>query len=900
MERAILRRMKTRASSPVGVTDRERDVLVLVAGHLTNVEIAERLWLSVRTVESHVSSLIRKLGVSDRRALARRAQELDLLSPRRLHHWPHPASRFVGRGLETADLQDRVREHRWVTVTGPGGVGKTRLTTHAVEQVARDRPDGAWFIDLSQVASPDAVIPAVAAVVGVAEPPGRSLDDTLTEVLSRCDAVLVIDNCEHLIPAVAAYLDRLVAACPRLSVVATSRAPLRSPHEWVYELPSLSPDDAVQLFRIRAEAAGGVVPDDPRVTELCGRLEGMALAIELAAARYPPLGLDGLAAGLHDPLRLLGSEDGARQRSLRATIGWSVDLLDDEAREMFAALCVFAGPFTVASAHTVALSDRLAADAARVLAALADQHLLYVRPGNPTRYHFQEVVRQFAAELLADQTQRVQQQHAQWAAATLRSLTSAEHPDIWSQRFDELAVEVRAALTRPVEISPLGEDFAEALVLRGRLEESQHRFEALAAASAADVEDRVRLLRLAAGAAAARLVGDETIRLLDTAAETAGSASDPNAAADALAWSVIFAAAHSGIMAHPPQQPEITRRLAEARRLAAVGSTADVTVATASAVCLSADDDEAMAVGQRTADEAIAAGLPITASAALDNVCSRQLATGAFTEALATVRARGVLMNAVKLSAATAYPFNDYLLMGCEVSLAAGELAGARDYAERLAALPCYRDYAHPALARRFQVDLLSGDLTGAVRRGDSFLTSWERAGRHRASTLAVGTYSLAVAHGLLGNDSEFELWRAITEHLRGGSMTHTDAPAVGWAPTLDAWLSLHRNQPSKALGKLAADLDDPQWRRSPTSLMWRPWYAAAQAEAAALSGSRELRALLTKATAAAHANPVAAALVRRAAALARGDHDEVASLATTFDELGARYQRDRSLSLAL
>src|SRR5688572_24530848 len=198
VESAILRRVGAQ-SSPIAVTDRERDVLVLVAGHLTNLEIAERLTLSVRTVESHVSSVIRKLGVSDRRALARRAQELGLLSPRRLHHWPSAASGFVGRGFETADLQDRLAEHRWVTVTGPGGVGKTRLTTHAVEQAARDRPDGAWFVDLSQVASPDAVIPAVAAVVGVVEPPGRSLDDTLVEVLGRCDGVLVVDNCEHLV-----------------------------------------------------------------------------------------------------------------------------------------------------------------------------------------------------------------------------------------------------------------------------------------------------------------------------------------------------------------------------------------------------------------------------------------------------------------------------------------------------------------------------------------------------------------------------------------------------------------------------------------------------------------------------------------------------------------------------
>ena len=891
--------MSSPASAPVGVTDRERDVLVLVAGHLTNLEIAERLSLSVRTVESHVSSVIRKLGVSDRRALARRAQELGLLSPRRLHHWPSPASRFVGRELEIGDLQDRVGEHRWVTVTGPGGVGKTRLTMHAVEQVARDRPDGAWFVDLSQVASPEAVVPAVAAVVGVAEPPGRSLDDTLVETLSRCDAVLVLDNCEHLVPVVAAFLDRVLARCPRLSVVATSRAPLRSPHEWVYELPSLSPDDAVQLFRIRAEAAGGVVPDDPRVAELCGRLEGMALAIELAAARYPLLGLDGLAAGLRDPLRLLGSEEGARQRSLRATIGWSVDLLDQEAREMFAALCVFAGPFTVASAHTVAQPDRPAAHAARVLALLADQHLLYVRPGNPTRYLFQEVVRQYAADLLADRAPGVQRRHAEWAAASLGALVPAEPDDLWSRRLDELAVELRAALARPVEVGTLGEDFAEALVLRGRLEESQHLFEALAATPGARAADRVGLLRRAAGAAAARLVGDETLRLLDEAAETAAAAGDPDEAAEALAWSVIFSTAHRGMMAHPPEQPEVTRRLAEAQQLVAAGSTADATVTTASAMRLPVDDDEALSRSRRAADQASAAGLPVTASAALDDVCSRQLAAGGLAEALATVRARGELMDPLPLSAATAYPFNDYLLMGCEVSLAAGELARAREYAERLAALPCYRDYAHPALARRLQVDLLSGDLEGAVRRGPAFLASWERAGRHRASTLAVGTYCLAVVHGMVGDDAELDAWRAVTQRLLDGSVTPTDGPGVGWAPALDAWLSLHHDRPHEALELLAADLDDPRWRQSATSLMWRPWYAAAQAEAGALSRSPDLDPLLSKAAVAAGTNPVAAALVRRAGALARGDHDGVAALAATFDDLGAHYQRDRCRDLS-
>jgi hypothetical protein len=287
------------------------------------------------------------------------------------------------------------------------------------------------------------------------------------------------------------------------------------------------------------------------------------------------------------------------------------------------------------------------------------------------------------------------------------------------------------------------------------------------------------------------------------------------------------------------------------------------------------------------------------ASAALDRICASELSRGEFANALAAVRARGVLMDRLPLSAATAYPFNDYLLMGCEVSLAAGELAGAKEYAVRLAALPCYRDYAHPALARRLQVDLLSGDLTGAVQRGNRFLASWERAGRHRASTLAVGTYSLAVIHGLLGHDREREDWRAVTEHLLDEPVLPTDGPSVGWAPTLDAWLLLHRGEPHEALGILATDLDDPLWGTSATSLIWRPWYAAAHAEAAALAGSPDLDERLAEAATATRGNPIAVALVRRAAALARDDDGEVAALATTFGELGAHYQRDRSRQLS-
>ncbi len=877
------------------VTERELAVLGLVDGHLTNAEIAEQLVLSVRTVESHVSSLIRKLGVSDRRGLARRAEELGLLRRQDLRRWPSPADDFIGREAETADLSALLRDHRVVTVAGPGGVGKTRLTVHAVGLVAQDRGDGAWFVDLSQVTHAEQAVPAIAGAVGAAEQPGRSLTDSLVDALRGADGVLVLDNCEHLLPSLEPHVARLVADCPELSVVATSRAPLRAPYEWVYELPPLIADDAVRLFRSRAEAAGGVVPDGPEVERLCERLEGMALAVELTAARYPVLGLDGLAAALEDPLRLLGGE-GSKQRSLRATIAWSVDLLDAEARELFRSVWVFAAPFTAAAAHAVALPDRTLAEAARALATLADQHLLRVRPGSPTRYSLQEVVRQYA-EHVGEGPDLLAGRHEEWVRAELARLEPAPAEVGWRTSFDDLAIEVRAALARSPEGQGLGDLFAEQLLLRGRLEEAQRRFETTAAQTS-DPGGRIELLRRAAGAAAARLVGDELVRLLDETAEAAATAADPATRADALAWSVIYAAFHPGIMAHPLPRDEIDRRLAEARSAVPPRSSAVATVAAATASCLPGDHPEAVATGRRAADEAVAAGLPLVASAALDCVCAGLLRTGEHAAALAAVRQRGELMDPLPLDALTAYPFNDYLLMGCEVSLAAGVLAEARTYAERLAELPCYLDYPHPALARHLQVDLLTGDLAGAVAHGEQFLASWDRAGRHRATTLAVAACAVATVHGILGDERRRSEWNAVTRQLLGEPLAPGYSPDVGWAPTLDAVLLLHQRRPEEALARLAPDLDDPRWATNTTALLWRPWYAAAWAEATALARPADLGEHLDTARAATGQNAVAAGLVDRAEALARDAHDEVAAFAQTFEDLGAGYQRDRSVVL--
>ena len=235
--------------SEVGVSAREADVLAAVAEHLTNAEIGERLFISVRTVESHVSSLLRKLGVEDRRALAAVATSLRPL-PERMPvsrvpsagSMPTPLSSFVGRIAERATLAHALNEHRLVTAVGPGGVGKTRLALSVITDVGDQFADGAWFVDLVPVTDPSMIAPAIAATLGLGEHQGASAEDTLLHWLATRDTLLVLDNCEHLLDGVVAVLERLLAASPRLTILVTSRARLLVPFEWVFPVPGLSLD----------------------------------------------------------------------------------------------------------------------------------------------------------------------------------------------------------------------------------------------------------------------------------------------------------------------------------------------------------------------------------------------------------------------------------------------------------------------------------------------------------------------------------------------------------------------------------------------------------------------------------------------------------------------------------
>ena len=195
-------------------------MLAALGEHLTNAEIATRLFISVRTVESHVSSLLRKLQVNDRRALAAAAATLRpaASAPAEALPLPSPLTSFVGRATERAALAGALGAHRLVTAVGPGGVGKTRLALSVVTEVAERYADGAWYVDLVPVTDPAMVAPAIAAALGLGERQARSAEDTIAGWLAPREALLVLDNCEHLLDAMPVLLERLLAGSPRLSV----------------------------------------------------------------------------------------------------------------------------------------------------------------------------------------------------------------------------------------------------------------------------------------------------------------------------------------------------------------------------------------------------------------------------------------------------------------------------------------------------------------------------------------------------------------------------------------------------------------------------------------------------------------------------------------------------------
>ncbi len=255
--------VESRQLNEAGVSAREAEVLALVGRRLTNSEIASRLFISVRTVESHVSSLLRKLDVTDRRALAGLSARLadvgiDTSAGVAGPSLPSPLTSFVGRVAECGALAEALAGHRLVTAVGPGGVGKTRLALAVATDVTDRYADGAWYVDLVPVIDAAMVGAAVASVFRFGEQPGRSPTDTVVAKLAGAEALVVLDNCEHLVDGVTGFVERLLTHCPKVSVLATSRARLRLPFEYVYSGAGAVPEQPAQatVTRWRCSSSG--------------------------------------------------------------------------------------------------------------------------------------------------------------------------------------------------------------------------------------------------------------------------------------------------------------------------------------------------------------------------------------------------------------------------------------------------------------------------------------------------------------------------------------------------------------------------------------------------------------------------------------------------------------------
>jgi len=358
---------------------------------------------------------------------------------------PRELTSFIGREHEISEVKRLLGDTRLLTLTGPGGSGKTRLALAVAQDLLEEYEDGVWWVGLASLSDPKLVPEALASALGVREAPDRSLTEALVEHLKTKKTLLILDNCEHLVEEFAALADALLRACPELEILATSREPLRIGGEATWVVPSLPlPDprrlppagelasyEAVRLFVERAKAvnAGFVLTERnaSAVAELCHKLDGIPLAIELAAARVRVLTAEQISEKLEDPLGLLTTGDrsaAARHQTLRATLEWSYGLLSETERALFRRLSVFVGGWDLEAAEAVGAGEPV--ESGRVLdllSTLVDKSLVLAEasPGVETvhapslRYRMLEPVRQFGREKLeaSQEAPEVRRRHAE-------------------------------------------------------------------------------------------------------------------------------------------------------------------------------------------------------------------------------------------------------------------------------------------------------------------------------------------------------------------------------------------------------------------------------------------------------------------------------------------------------
>jgi non-specific serine/threonine protein kinase len=465
--------------------------------------------------------------LTDLRILERRGERAltAVAGNRPAHNLPADLTTFVGRRKEAEHLVDLLGSARLVTLTGAGGSGKTRLAQQVGLRVVGSFPHGAWFVDLAPMTNPDLLPNIVARVLDVPEKAGATVAETLFDWLCPQQLLLIVDNCEHVVDACAAFAESALRHAPAVRVLATSREALNVPGEAVWRVPSLTvPPESAQLapeemlgfdaIRLFADRAAAVTPfrltheNVTAVADICRRLDGVPLAIELAAARTKLLSVAQIRERLHDRFRLLaggGRTVVARQRTLEATVDWSYELLSDVERRLLNRLSVFSGGWTLEAAERVCsgrgIDER---DILEHLSRLVDKSLVIVDDAEAeSRYRLLETIRQYARDRLmrSGETDALGRAHLDYFLALAREAEPnivGAHQVAWLNRLDLEHDNVRTAIEWSLGDPARGRD---GLVLatrlwwfwtkRGYFSEGRQRLESVLAAQqdlSADLE----------------------------------------------------------------------------------------------------------------------------------------------------------------------------------------------------------------------------------------------------------------------------------------------------------------------------------------------------------------------------------------------------------------------------
>lgn len=908
------------------VSQREAEVLAAVAARLSNAQIANRLHISVRTVESHVASLLRKYGVADRQALARQAAQAgmvgvvgvvgDVVDAPRLGI-PTAMTSFVGREREHEAVLAAFGASRLVTLLGPGGAGKSRLAA----EICSSHPEGGAFVDLVPVRD-GFVVQAAAKVLGVGERAQQPLVDAVVERLGRGRALLVLDNCEHVLDTAAGFAERVLATCPGTRILVTSRERLGVPGERtvpVGPLPLAS--DAEALFLDRATASDPEFDADPALlTEICARLDGIPLAIELAAARSASLGLAGLRVALDDTLRLLtgGRAADLRHRSLRAVLAWSHDLLDEEEQELFRRLSMFCGGFDLAAA-TALTAGRRADAVGDVLGRLVDKSLVVRVPGAASRWRLLQTVRAFAEEVLraAGEYDAARELHLLWAAGTASALeerliaarqrgarTAAiedrkrDAAEVWGREFDRVADDLRAALAAaPPGPGGAGHHLARSLghltFARRFLAEAQGHYRQ-AAERAPGPAEAAEDLRSAADCALDNISGQYVFDLLLASAEQAHAAGDQNGRAVALARAVETAARFLASFPEGVPGERLRRHLTQA---AEAGDPGDPIVAAALAAAAAWTErpgafDPNPALAARALAVARATGDPVLISAGLDAVTTAAVRAGRHREARRYTEERLALLSEMdRDDPRSAIEIVDTLHVACTDAIVAGDLPEAMAAGRLMVADDLVGDHPYISASRLIPALVLTGDLGSALRHGERMWEGWERAGRPPAGWLLPSVSAVALAHGLLDDRVRFRLWRhragVVVDRARAGH-----ARFASFGAFVDARVALH-----------CGDLSDAHVlveRAFGTFSMGRyeAYAQAAGAELAVVAGLPDAPDRLAAATLTAGENRWASACLARAGGRLHADPDALAASVAQWEDIDARLERAHTLLL--